>query len=151
MASTARTLADGLANMIAADGLAAYNLTGIYASSDTGIFMKVIPASPDRAVVITVVPQGDNVTMPLGQVMVQIRTRGLPNDPLDTDDLADSIFALLHGQTNLPMGALTIVQMNRKTSVPMGMDASKRWERVDQFYLDVDYPPTINRPTGGSW
>jgi len=82
---------------------------------------------------------------------VQVRTRGNPNDPLDVDDLGDSIFELLHGRTDLTFGPVHIIQMNRRQSVPMGMDASKRWERADQFYLDVDYPATANRPVGGTY
>jgi hypothetical protein len=110
-----------------------------------------MPASPDRVITLTAVNQGDDITMPLGQVMVQVRGRGLPNRPTDVDDLLDSIFAVLHGTTNLVFGSVTVVQMNRKVSVPMGMDDSKRWERVDQYYLDLDFPPTANRPAQGSW
>lgn len=147
-------LYNGIATMIAAQTTPTivWNPTGVYTANQTGIMLKLMPVAPDRVVTLTLVPQGDDPSMPLGQVMLQVRGRGLANRPTDVDDLLDSIFVVLHGTKDLPMGSCTIVQMNRRVMVPMGMDdASKRWERVDQYYLDVDYPPTINRPEGGSW
>jgi hypothetical protein len=124
---------------------------GTYSAAQTGIFLKLLPAAPDRCVTLNLVPQGDDPSMPYGQSMLQVRGRGLPNKPTDVDDLLDSIFDVMHGAVNLTFGACHITQMNRRTSVPMGMDDSKRWERIDQFYLDVDYPPTTARPDGGFW
>lgn len=145
-------LLTGIATMIAGAGLGiTYSPAGTYLASQTGIFMKIMPATPDRVVTLTAVNQGDNITMPLGQVMVQVRGRGIAGNPVDVDDLLDSIFNILHGTTNLTFGGLTVIQMNRKVSVPMGMDDSKRWERVDQYYLDVSTPPTALRPASGSW
>lgn len=148
--STTTDLLDGVAGMIVA-GVAgtSYNLNA--PTVNGGIVQKLMPASPDRVVTLTAVNQGDDITLPSGQVMVQVRGRGLPNIPSDVDDLLDSIFTVLHGTTNLVFGTVTVVQMNRKVSVPMGMDDLKRWERIDQYYLDVDFPPTNLRPPGGSW
>lgn len=148
--SVTKDLLEGIAGMIVA-GVpgTSYNLAA--PTVDGGIVLKLMPASPDRVITLTAVNQGDDITMPLGQVMVQVRGRGLPNRPTDVDDLLDSIFDVLHGTKNLTFGSVTIVQMNRKVSVPMGMDDSKRWERIDQFYLDLDFPATANRPAQGSW
>lgn len=142
----------GVATLIAGAGLSiSYNADGRYTGSQTGIYMKTSPPAPDRIVVLTAVNQGDDITMPLGQVMVQVKGRGLPNKPLDVDDLLDGIFVRLHGTTNLTFGTTTVIQCNRRVSVPMGEDDRKRWERIDQYYLDVDFPATNNRPAGGSW
>lgn len=151
MPGTASDLANGIATMIDAAGLATYRPTGVYQAAETGIFHKVLPDKPDRCVVLTAIPMTDSITEPLGLVMLQVRTRGLPNQPLDVDDLADPIFTLLHGQTNLTFGSVHVIQMYRTTSISNGQDDSKRWERIDQFYLDLDYPPTPIRPEGGSW
>lgn len=146
------TLSNGLAALLAASGLGlTWNPTGGYTAGQTGVTMKLMPTTPDRVVAITVVWAGDDITMPSSQPMVQIRGRGLPNNPLDVDELLDSIADVLHGATRLTFSGITVVQMNRRVVVPMGMDDSKRWERIDQYYLDVDVPPTTNRPTGGSW
>lgn len=151
--SNTTTLATGLAALIAGAGLGiTWNPAGTYTAGQTGILMKVMPPAPDRVVTITVVWAGDDITMPSSQPMVQIRGRGLPNQPLDVDELLDPIADLLHGATGLVFGGITVVQMNRRVIAPLGMDdASKRWERADQYYLDVDVPPTANRPAGGSW
>jgi hypothetical protein len=145
-----RDLLNGLAGMIAAAGFGVFNPNGVYASTDTGIIMLIMPGSPDRVIVLNAVSQGDNITIPLGQVMVQVRVRGLPNNPLDALDLSDSIFAILHGTKDLTFGSVHVIQMNRKVNVPMGQDDVKRSEMVDQYYLDVDAPPTALRPAGGS-
>lgn len=150
--SVTTDLLEGIAGMIAGAGLGVtFSPTGVYTASQTGVFMMMMPAAPDRVVTLTAVNQGDDISMPLGQVMVQVRGRGLPNRPTDVVKLLDDIFDVLHGATNLVFGSATVIQMNRKVSVPMGMDDSKRWERADQYYLDVDFPATTNRPVQGSW
>lgn len=148
--SVTTDLLEGIAGMIVA-GVAGTTYNPSAATVNGGILLKFMPASPDRVITLTAVFQGDDITMPLGQVMVQVRGRGLPNRPTDVDDLLDSIFTVLHGTTNLTFGSVTVIQMNRKVSVPMGMDDSKRFERVDQFYLDLDFPASANRPAQGSW
>lgn len=117
----------------------------------TPIFWQDMPASPDRAVCITALPVRDNVSMPLGLVLVQVRTRGRPGVPLDCDDDADAIFDVLHGVTGLDLGSLSLVQVRRQLSAPMGIDDLKRRERADHYELDVDFPPTNLRPGAGAW
>ena len=150
--STTTDLLTGLAGMIAGAGLGiTYNQAGAYTAGQTGIFMKIMPATPDRVVTLTLVPRRDDITMPYGQAMVQVRGRGLPNNPLDIDSLLDSIFDILHGTKDLTFGTAHVTQMNRESSVPNGMDDAKRWERFDAYAIDLDVPPTVLRPAGGSW
>ncbi len=149
--SVTTDLLNGIAAMSAAAGVGTYSPAGMYTAVQTGIFMKIMPATPDRVIVLTAVNQGDNITDPFGQIMVQARFRGLPGQPLDVDELGDSFFDIFHGTTGLVFASMGAVQMNRKVSVPNGMDDLKRWERIDQYYLDVAFPPTVNRPAGGSW
>lgn len=141
----------GFAQMVEDSGLAVFNEAGAYGPTDTGVVMKAVPAAPDRLVTITVVPLSDDIAAPQGQVMVQLRYRGLPNNPLDVDNLADAVKPLFHGLTNTVMGAHTVVQCDRRQSVPLGQDELKRWSRADQFYLDVEYPPTPLVPDGGTY
>lgn len=148
---TTTELLDGFATIIAAAGLAAWTPTGIYAANETGIFRKVLPDAPDRAIALTLVDTSDDPTMPLGSKMLQVRGRGRPSEPWDVDDLLDPIFDLLHGRTDITIGSQTVIQCLRRVSAPMGMDNAKRWERADQFYLDVDAPPTSLRPERGAW
>lgn len=143
-------LAVGFATMISGSKIATYRADGsAYLASETAIVFKDMPASPDRVVCITPVPMTDQTVIPLGMVLVQVKTRGLPGRPLDVDDLGDAIFDLVHGARNTVMGSTTVVQILRNSSVPMGVDAAKRWERVDHYYCDVDFAATLNRPDGG--
>lgn len=147
----AEDISVGFAQIIEAAGFAVFNQAGLYADSDTGVVFKAVPAKPDRLVTITVVPLTDDLSAPQGQVMVQLRYRGVEGDPLDVDDLADEIKPLFHGLTNTVMGAHTLVQCDRRQSVPLGQDDLKRWSRADQFYLDVEYPPSPLVPDGGTY
>jgi len=147
--STARDLLTGLAQMIADSGIGVYRLTGSYAADETAVVFKSMPSSPDRAIVLTAVPMTDQVFIPMGMVLVQTRCRGVPGDPLDVDDLGDAVFDLLHGLTDQQFGAVHIIQCLRNSSVPMGQDSNRRWERIDHFYIDLDYAPTTHRPDGG--
>jgi hypothetical protein len=141
----------GFARIITNAGLAQFDESGDYALTDTGILMKAVPPKPDRIITITVVPLSDDIAAPQGQVMVQLRYRGLPGEPLDVDNLADAVKPLFHGLSNTIMGDHTLVQCDRRQSVPLGQDAAKRWERADQFYLDVEYPPSPLVPEGGTY
>lgn len=142
----------GIASLIANAGLGVtYSASGTYTTAQTGVYMLAVPTAPDRIVTLTFVAQGDDPSLPYGQAMVQVLTRGKVGDPMDCEALADSIFNLLHGSTNLQFGTTNVTQMNRRVSVPMGQDDSKRWSRADQFYLDYTVAPTTNRPFNGSW
>ncbi|QWT24941.1 hypothetical protein KPL76_06180 [Subtercola sp. PAMC28395] len=145
-------LLDGLAKLIASAGLGIdYTPDEVYTDSQTAIVLKLRPDKPDRIVTLTAVNQGDSITMPDGQVMVQLRGRGFPGDPVDVDNLLDSVFPILQGLTGYVCGTVTITQMFRRVSTPMGTDALKRDDRIDQYYLDVSVAPSVLRPAGGSW
>lgn len=115
------------------------------------IIMKSVPATPDRVVVISVIPVSDDLSAPSGQVFAQIRCRGALNNALDADDLADSIKPYLHGLKGLTWGSVQLVQMFRNNAVPLGQDSSKRWERADMYTLDVEYPASPLVPDGGTY
>jgi len=149
MATATRDLLVGFAQMLNDSGIGVYNPSGVYTPTQTGIVFKTVPQGPDRCIILTVVPLIDSVEIPMGKTLLQVRTRGLPNQPLDVEDLGDACFDLLQNIKNLTMGSTHIIQCLRNSSVPMGQDNSKRWERVDHMYIDLDYPPTVNRPDNG--
>lgn len=145
--STTSDLVTGLAQYLATAGLATYRADGTpYTSGETALYFNDMPASPDRVVALTAYATTDQAVVTLGAVRVQVRTRGLANDVLDVDTLADSIFTLLHGAVNLTFGTMHVVQILRVSSATLGMDdQSRRWMRSDNYHLDVDYPTTPNR------
>lgn len=132
------------------DGFA-WSPSGTYTSDVTGVFARRTPADPDRVVTVTVTPQGDDPSLPFGQIMVQVKARGNRGDPLDADRILGQIFDVLHGRTNIPASGYTVVQINRRINAPLGFDDNNRAMVADQYYADVDYPPTGLRPDGGSW
>jgi hypothetical protein len=116
-----------------------------------GIVLKTMPDKPDRVIVLNIIPMAAEVSNPRNTVMLQVATRGIANDPIDCDRLADPILDILHGAKGFTVGAITVMQCNWTSGIPMGQDALFRSERVDKYYIDFAPPPTANRPTAGSW
>lgn len=121
-----------------------------YAANETGIYRKRLPDGL-RGLAVTIVPQSDDPSQPLGRVMIQLKARGAKNKPTDPDDILDACFAVMHGVRGVTFGMCTIVQLLRGVRVPMGDDATGSWELIDQYYADLDYPVTPLRPDGGYW
>lgn len=140
-----------IAHLISTAGIAKWSDMEPYKDSDTGIYLKTMPESPDRCIVLNLTAVTDDPTMPFGQMLLQVAARGGRGKPLDCDTLCDAAFDILHGLTGHACGSSVIVQANRISSASMGTDDTKRWERADQYTLDVDYPPTILRPVRGAW
>jgi hypothetical protein len=145
-----RDLAVGFATMIADSSIAVYRPDGSpYLASETAIVFKDMAPSPDRMVCLTSVPLTDATAASYGLVLVQVKMRGLPNNSYDVDDLGDAIFDLVQNTRNVTFGSTHAIQILRNSSVPMGVDTSKRWLRTDHYYVDLDFPETANRNLGG--
>jgi hypothetical protein len=149
MATSTRDLLTGLAQMIADTGIAVYRPTGVYQPGETGVTFKASPQNIDRCIMLMCVPITDGAMVPMGRWMVQAYVRGLPNDPMDVEDLGDAVFDLWQGATNITLGSTHAIQILRQGSVGNGQDDSKRWTRIDRYLLDLDVAPTVNRPANG--
>lgn len=143
MSVTADILA-GVAAEIESAGIAVRSDTG-WTTGQTAIVYNLMPATPDRAVALTVYGGTDHPSQPLGTVNLQVRSRGAVESPLDADALDDAVFAVLQGITDRSYGSAHVIQLLRKSSMPLGVDAETRWERSSNYVLDVDYPPTQYR------
>jgi hypothetical protein len=150
MASIQNDLLDGIALLIASHGTAVYNQSGVYQPTDTAIFFKVVNPTPDRIVVLTAYQVSDDPSLPMSRLGVQVRVRGT-QDPRDVDELGDAIFGYLHGLINTDFNSVHADQVLRQSSITLGQDDAKRWERADAYYIDLGTPPTNNRPSGGAW
>lgn len=140
---------DGVATLLAGAGIGTYHPDGsAYTDGQTGIVYKAMLPTPDRLIVLTPYTLTDEPEDNLSQLGLQVRCRGT-QDPRDVDNLADSAFELLHNLKDVWFGSVHVIQLLRKTSVSMGQDDLKRWDRADGYYLDVDMPATANRPDGG--
>lgn len=140
-------LLEGIAWQIHNAGIGVYRPDGVYAATDIGIALKVVPVAPDRVIVLNSYTPGntDHPDQPLGTVAVQFRHRGRPNRPLDTDDTKDAVFDLLQGQEQYRYGTVQAISVDRFSSMPIGQDGSKRFEHVDNFYIDTETAPTAHR------
>lgn len=145
--STTSDLLEGFAWQLHNAGIGVYRPDGVYAATDIGIVLKVVPVAPDRVIVLNTYTPGnsDHVDQPLGTVAVQMRYRGRPNKPLDTDDTKDAVFNLIQGQEQYRYGTVQAISVNRFSSMPMGQDGSKRLEHIDNYYVDTETPATIHR------
>lgn len=151
-----RDILTGYAGIIAAAGIGTWSSdpSVVYPTTGTGIYAKTMPDGdtvPDRCIVLNVVPLTDDISMPVGRVMMQIAARGVRGDPFDVDDILDPVFDLLQGRTGDTFGATTVDQIFRQSSVPMGQDSQARWTRADKYFADLAVAPTVLRPAGGSW
>jgi hypothetical protein len=118
----------------------------VAASITTPIFFGDLPTTPDRAIALTAYAAVDQPTVALSTIRVQVMVRGVVNNSLDADDQADDIFAVLQGLEDRTYGTAHLVQCNRISAVPLGIDGSKRSSRADNYEIDVDLPLTAGRP-----
>lgn len=150
MATSTRDLFEGLASTIAGSGIGTYRSDGsAYLPGETAIVFHDTPASPDRVIMCMVVPLTDEAVIPTGKWLVQFLFRGLPGQPLDTEDLGDAVFDLMQGATDMVLGSVSVSQILRNGSVTNGQDPLRRWTRIDRYFVDLDLAATANRPDGG--
>jgi hypothetical protein len=138
-------LHEGFAQILAAEVDAAQNLawqsTGSYPTGKTGIFIRHVPDSPNRIVVLASYGLSDDAVYADSDVGLQVRTRSAGEDPRDVDDLDEAIADVLLGRFpfTLPTG-IRIVTLTRSSAAPLGQDANRRWERTSNFALGLHRP-----------
>jgi hypothetical protein len=125
--------------------VAKWNATGAYADTDTAILLKVMPPTPDNAVVLSTYPVTDDPTLADTVTGLQVRTRAGGADPRPVDDLADAVFDQLQGLHDLTLSTgVRVVAVEHKGGSSLGQDDLKRWARVDNYYVTT-YRPGPNR------
>lgn len=146
---TARDVITGLGALLNTSGVGTWDASGAAVTTGTVITAEFMPPAPDRAVVLTTFPLTQVAGSPTARWILQVRTRGLPNQVLDSVDLADAVKTQLDGLTGLTWGSTTVTQVIFYTSFPVGVDDSVRYEHVTKYYIDLDEAPTSLRPAGG--
>lgn len=142
MGFTADLLA-GVATHLAAANVGVYKASGVYAASEVGIVFDVVPANPDRLVVLTAYGDTDDPTQNVSAVDVQVRTRGTA-DPRTTQDMQDAVFDALQNLPRRQFGGITVVSCFRRSTAYLGVDSTQRHERVSNWRLTL-HRPTPNR------
>lgn len=134
-------LTEGFAQLLAAAGVGAWNPTGVYQSTDLGILLKLLNATPDNAIALTAYPVTDDPTLSDTVTGLQVMTRAGGQDPRPVDDIADAVFNQLQGlhDTDLATG-VHVVLVEHKGGSSMGQDDLHRWSRVDNYYVTAWRP-----------
>ena len=137
---------EGFAQLLAAEvtGLA-WQTTGTYAANVTGIYIAVVPPTPNRIVTLTVYGLGDDAAYAESTTGMQVRTRSAAADPRDVHDLDDAIADALLGRypMTLPNG-IRVETLIRTSATPLGQDDNQRWEHTANYSLGL-YRPGAHR------
>lgn len=139
-------LIGGLAELLDTANIGVWRPDGpAYAADEVGILDRVIPSTPDRVITLAVYPVGAGV-LGLADVTVglQARIRGT-TDPRVCGDIADAVYDLWHGASNLTVGGISVVQIYRPSYSPLTQDANQRWETSHNYYVEA-MRPTSNNP-----
>jgi hypothetical protein len=136
-------LMTGIAEHLHAEGAGTWNPTGVYTAGQTGIYIAVMPpgsttsSSLDRAIVLTDYdPNGGNQA---GDVFprLQVRCRGIRNDPLSVVAIKDAVRDALEGLQSVTFGTVTVSGINHTSGAPMGIDGNGRHERSDNYEIQA--------------
>ena len=127
------------------DTLAGIKAELIAAGVTAPIVFGDLPSAPDRAVALSAYSAQDEPKVARSAIRIQVMIRGVANNSVDADDLADDIFAALQGLEDRTYGSAHLIQCLRISAVPLGIDSLKRTSRADNYELDVDLPLTAGR------
>lgn len=126
-------LTGGLAELLAAEGLAVYRPDGIYGPDEHGLVVGVMPDAPDRCTALLPYPVEDSdVTDAITAVQVRMRAG---RDPRPLLDFADALFDLLHNRAGYELGGVWVAVSWRQSEAWIGQDAHGRMERTANYYL----------------
>jgi hypothetical protein len=71
---------------------------------------------------------------------IQVRNRGAVGDPRPANDDADAIRAALDGLQHVELGSVHVSLIEWRSGAPLGQDANRRWETVQNFYVMTARP-----------
>lgn len=136
-----RRLLAGVAELLAADGVALWRPDIGYADDEVGIVLGLPRPNPPSQIALLTYNADDDPVSADSTVSMQARIRG-PGALVD--DLADALFASLHGRRAVTVGGVRLRWARRVSALPLGADSSGRAERADNYDLAV-HRPTPNR------
>lgn len=118
---------------------------GTYTAGQTGIGLMSFPLGINRAVALSPYGLGDDATLAITEVGLQIKMRSTGADPRDVWALDSAISGYLLGNwpMDLPTG-ISIHVLEGGSSGSLGQDANDRWQWVHNYPLNV-YRPTPER------
>lgn len=126
-------LLESLGNLLATDGVGDYSPPWL--ATDVAIVIDALPASPDRAIAMSLYPVSDSAGTD-STVGVQFRIRG-NKDRRSAKDTIDALFNALHDRTHYLIGITPVVRSWRQSGAYLGTDTSNRQEYTENYYLQI--------------
>lgn len=135
----------GFAEFLQSAGIANYVTSGIYTPNQIGITLRVMPSAPDAIVMLSTYSVTDDPSLSDSVLGLQVQVRMDGEDPRPTNDLADSVFNVLHGLHDVDLAtSVHVVQCLRRSGVSLGLDELRRWMWSDNYYVTT-WRPSPNR------
>lgn len=135
---------EGVALLLAAEGVGAWNPNGDYDDTQPAILHMVVPHKLSRVVILSLYPGpelgGEDSRNGWTTPRLQVRTRA-GEDPRAALDLDLAVRDVLHGlsHTTLPNGVrLTDCHSLQTAPMPLGMDTNGRWEFTRNYQLTIN-------------
>lgn len=136
----------GIALYLDNAGVGTFKATGKYTSEQNPIFLEDMPSTPDAAISLTTYAVSSDLTLNDVEQGLQVRVRGGRGDYASDSDLADQVFAQLHGAEGLDLGNdIRVALIQHISGAALGQDTNGRPERTDNYYLSTNRPST-HRP-----
>lgn len=144
MSGPQTNLLTGHAVLLNTAGIGTWSTTGAYTTTQTGIVFGTLPQAPDRIIALSAYGVSDDPSLSDSVMGMQVRCRWGGMDPRLVDDLADLVFAYLHGKEHytLSTGIHVVSCVRNSGPASLGQDENRRWSNVQNFYLTVHRPST---------
>lgn len=132
---------EGFAQLLATAGVGTWPAAGSYTEAQTGIVIGLLPASPDRLIVLAGYGVDDDPSLSDSVIGLQVTTRWGGQDPREVSRLTARVFDELHGLTETALtGGVHVLDCYRRSHTSIGQDSNSRWRTVQNFYCTVHRP-----------
>lgn len=107
-----------------------------WAVNDTVIAVASLPATPDKAIALTLydVANGPGTDFVMG---LQCRVRGPANNRAEDLNILDRLFDALDGVERAVWGGVKVVRVWHQSGTAAGPDGNNRQEHVANYYLQI--------------
>jgi hypothetical protein len=138
--SWSTVLMDGLAQHLENQDVGTFHSTGVgYTTAQVGIVFDVVPANPDRVIVLSLYDERGEPTQGDVDVYVQVRVRG-DRDPRTALALDDAVYDAWQNLPRSLLGGTVVAGIFRESRAYMGVDANGRHERSSNYRIPTHHP-----------
>ncbi|NUS82963.1 MAG: hypothetical protein HOY75_09455 [Streptomyces sp.] len=131
-------LLQGVAELLAAEGVGTYSPTAPLPAGTTGIVLGRVPDGPDRVLGLTPYPVADDDSAD-AVTGIQVRMRAGTNI-VDLVQLANNVFTALHNRLSWDARGVRVEISWRNSQAWIGQDAQGRMELTGNYYFRTVRP-----------